>query len=205
MSTDYDTADRLYFEPLTFEDVLRSTTPKWNPVAVARECRRHRVGGQTRFGAHRRGRRGPDRGHSTGGHRPGRGSRRVRRFAERRRDCRRRQSTAPKPLLQARRIAEEIGYPLVRPSYAPSGRGMEIVYDEETLQGYITSRHSAIPRTTVLVDRFLEDAVEIDVDARVMAPRSISAGSWSTSREAIHPGDWSVLPLVTLGRHREGA
>src|SRR5258707_12961733 len=67
---------------------------------------------------------------------------------------------------QARRIAAEIGYPvLVRPSYVLGGRGMEIVYDDETLAGYITRATQLSPEDPVLVDRFLEYAIEIDVAA----------------------------------------
>src|SRR6202042_3121569 len=67
---------------------------------------------------------------------------------------------------QARKIAAEIGYPvLVRPSYVLGGRGMEFVYDEQPLEGYITRATELSPEHPVLVDRFLEDAIEIDVDA----------------------------------------
>ncbi|MBY8853754.1 ATP-grasp domain-containing protein, partial [Saccharothrix sp. MB29] len=67
---------------------------------------------------------------------------------------------------QAKAIADEIGYPvLVRPSYVLGGRGMEIVYDEDSLHGYIKRATEVSPEHPVLVDRFLDDAIEIDVDA----------------------------------------
>ncbi len=104
---------------------------------------------------------------------------------------------------QARRIADEIGYPvLVRPSYVLGGRGMEIVYDEETLQGYITRATELSPEHPVLVDRFLEDAVEIDVDALCDGAEVYIGGIMEHIEEAgIHSGDSAcALPPVTLGR-----
>ncbi len=104
---------------------------------------------------------------------------------------------------QARRIAEDIGYPvLVRPSYVLGGRGMEIVYDEETLRGYITRATELSPAHPVLVDRFLEDAVEIDVDALCDGTEVYIGGVMEHIEEAgIHSGDSAcALPPVTLGR-----
>ena len=104
---------------------------------------------------------------------------------------------------QARRIAEDIGYPvLVRPSYVLGGRGMEIVYDEETLKGYITRATQLSPEHPVLVDRFLEDAVEIDVDALCDGAEVYIGGIMEHIEEAgIHSGDSAcALPPVTLGR-----
>lgn len=101
------------------------------------------------------------------------------------------------------KIAEEIGYPvLVRPSYVLGGRGMEIVYDEETLQGYITRATQLSPEHPVLVDRFLEDAVEIDVDALCDGAEVYIGGIMEHIEEAgIHSGDSAcALPPVTLGR-----
>ena len=104
---------------------------------------------------------------------------------------------------QARRIAADIGYPvLVRPSYVLGGRGMEIVYDEETLQGYITRATELSPEHPVLVDRFLEDAIEIDVDALCDGAEVYIGGIMEHIEEAgIHSGDSAcALPPVTLGR-----
>ncbi|HTM83293.1 MAG TPA: carbamoyl phosphate synthase large subunit, partial [Mycobacterium sp.] len=102
-----------------------------------------------------------------------------------------------------RRIATEIGYPvLVRPSYVLGGRGMEIVYDEETLRGYITRAALLSPEHPVLVDRFLEDAIEIDVDALCDGTEVYIGGIMEHIEEAgIHSGDSAcALPPVTLGR-----
>ena len=104
---------------------------------------------------------------------------------------------------QARKIAAEIGYPvLVRPSYVLGGRGMEIVYDEETLRGYITRATELSPEHPVLVDRFLEDAIEIDVDALCDGTEVYIGGVMEHIEEAgIHSGDSAcALPPVTLGR-----
>jgi carbamoyl-phosphate synthase large subunit len=104
---------------------------------------------------------------------------------------------------QARRIAAEIGYPvLVRPSYVLGGRGMEIVYDDETLQGYIARATELSPEHPVLVDRFLEDAIEIDVDALCDGDEVYIGGIMEHIEEAgIHSGDSAcALPPVTLGR-----
>ena len=91
---------------------------------------------------------------------------------------------------------------LVRPSYVLGGRGMEIVYDEETLQGYITRATELSPEHPVLVDRFLEDAIEIDVDALCDGTEVYIGGIMEHIEEAgIHSGDSAcALPPVTLGR-----
>lgn len=92
---------------------------------------------------------------------------------------------------QARRIASDIGYPvLVRPSYVLGGRGMEIVYDEATLEGYIARATQLSPEHPVLVDRFLEDAIEIDVDALCDGNEVYIGGIMEHIEEAgIHSGD----------------
>ncbi|ETZ99912.1 carbamoyl-phosphate synthase L chain, ATP binding domain protein [Mycobacterium kansasii 824] len=91
---------------------------------------------------------------------------------------------------------------LVRPSYVLGGRGMEIVYDEETLKGYITRATELSPEHPVLVDRFLEDAVEIDVDALCDGTEVYIGGIMEHIEEAgVHSGDSAcALPPVTLGR-----
>ena len=104
---------------------------------------------------------------------------------------------------EAREIAATIGYPvLVRPSYVLGGRGMEIVYDEKTLHGYITRATQLSPDHPVLVDRFLEDAIEIDVDALCDGTEVYIGGVMEHIEEAgIHSGDSAcALPPVTLGR-----
>ena len=104
---------------------------------------------------------------------------------------------------EARAVAAGIGYPvLVRPSYVLGGRGMEIVYDEDSLAGYIDRATTVSPDHPVLVDRFLEDAVEIDVDALFDGEEMYLGGVMEHLEEAgIHSGDSAcVLPPVTLGR-----
>src|SRR5205823_13774501 len=101
----------------------------------------------------------------------------------------------------AKRIADQIGYPvLVRPSYVLGGRGMEIVYDEQTLAGYITRATEVSPEHPVLVDRFLDDAIEIDVDALYDGEELFLGGVMEHIEEAgVHSGDPScALPPTTL-------
>jgi carbamoyl-phosphate synthase large subunit len=98
---------------------------------------------------------------------------------------------------EARRVAASIGYPvLVRPSYVLGGRAMMIVYDEQSLEGYMKSAVEASPEKPVLIDRFLEDAFEVDVDALADGERCVIAGIQEHIEEAgIHSGDSScVLP-----------
>jgi carbamoyl-phosphate synthase large subunit len=104
---------------------------------------------------------------------------------------------------QARGIAAGIGYPvLVRPSYVLGGRGMEIVYDESMLAAYIERATQISPEHPVLVDRFLDDAIEIDVDALFDGTDLYLGGVMEHIEEAgIHSGDSAcVLPPITLGR-----
>ncbi|AYE95493.1 carbamoyl phosphate synthase large subunit [Mycobacterium paragordonae] len=206
VSTDYDTADRLYFEPLTFEDVLevyhaeeQSGTGGPGVAGVIVQ-----LGGQTPLGLAQRL---ADAGVPIVGTPP-----EAIDLAEDRGAFGDVLNTAGLPapkygtattFEQARRIAADIGYPvLVRPSYVLGGRGMEIVYDEETLQGYITRATELSPEHPVLVDRFLEDAVEIDVDALCDGTEVYIGGIMEHIEEAgVHSGDSAcALPPVTLGR-----
>lgn len=206
VSTDYDTADRLYFEPLTFEDVLevfraeqQSAGDGPGVVGVIVQ-----LGGQTPLGLAQRL---ADAGVPIVGTPP-----EAIDLAEDRGAFGDVLTAAGLPapkygmattFAQARRIAEDIGYPvLVRPSYVLGGRGMEIVYDEETLRGYITRATELSPEHPVLVDRFLEDAVEIDVDALCDGTEVYIGGIMEHIEEAgIHSGDSAcALPPVTLGR-----
>jgi carbamoyl-phosphate synthase large subunit len=206
VSTDYDTADRLYFEPLTFEDVLEvfhaeAQSAIGGPGVVGVIVQ---LGGQTPLGLAQRL---ADAGVPIVGTPP-----EAIDLAEDRGAFGDLLTSAGLPaprygmattFAQARRIAEEIGYPvLVRPSYVLGGRGMEIVYDEETLKGYITRATELSPEHPVLVDRFLEDAVEIDVDALCDGAEVYIGGIMEHIEEAgIHSGDSAcALPPVTLGR-----
>jgi carbamoyl-phosphate synthase large subunit len=206
VSTDYDTADRLYFEPLTFEDVLEvyyaeSASGEGGPGVVGVIVQ---LGGQTPLGLAQKL---ADAGVPIVGTSP-----KAIDLAEDRGAFGEVLNIAglPAPRFgtatsfeQARRIAADIGYPvLVRPSYVLGGRGMEIVYDEETLQRYITRATQLSPEHPVLVDRFLEDAIEIDVDALCDGTEVYIGGIMEHIEEAgIHSGDSAcALPPVTLGR-----
>ncbi|WP_026356444.1 carbamoyl-phosphate synthase large subunit [Mycobacterium sp. 141] len=206
VSTDYDTADRLYFEPLTFEDVLEvyyaeQASGAGGPGVVGVIVQ---LGGQTPLGL-------AERLEKAGVPIVGTSPKAID-LAEDRGAFGEVLTTAglPAPRFgtatsfeQARRIAADIGYPvLVRPSYVLGGRGMEIVYDEETLQGYITRATQLSPEHPVLVDRFLEDAIEIDVDALCDGTEVYLGGIMEHIEEAgIHSGDSAcALPPVTLGR-----
>jgi carbamoyl-phosphate synthase large subunit len=206
VSTDYDTADRLYFEPLTFEDVLEvyyaeQQSGQGGPGVVGVIVQ---LGGQTPL---RLAQRLADAGVPIVGTSP-----EAIDLAEDRGAFGDVLAAAGLPaprygtattFEQARRIAADIGYPvLVRPSYVLGGRGMEIVYDEETLRGYITRAALLTPEHPVLVDRFLEDAIEIDVDALCDGVEVYIGGVMEHIEEAgIHSGDSAcALPPVTLGR-----
>jgi carbamoyl-phosphate synthase large subunit len=202
VSTDYDTADRLYFEPLTFEDVLEVVHAEQASGTVAGVI--VQLGGQTPLGLAQR---------LTAAGAPVVGtSAAAIDLAEDRGAFGEvlRRAGLPAPAFgtatsfdQAREIADRIGYPvLVRPSYVLGGRGMEIVYDEESLAGYISRATAVSPAHPVLVDRFLDDAVEIDVDALCDGDEVFLGGVMEHIEEAgVHSGDSScTLPPITLGR-----
>ena len=206
VSTDYDTADRLYFEPLTFEDVLEvvhaeQESGAGGPGVVGVIVQ---LGGQTPLGLARRL---AEAGVPIVGTSPeaidlaeDRGAFGAVLEAAR--------LPAPRyglasSFAEARAIAEEIGYPvLARPSYVLGGRGMEIVYDEGTLEGYILRATEVSPEHPVLVDRFLDDAIEIDVDALCDGEQVYLGGVMEHIEEAgVHSGDSAcALPPITLGR-----
>ncbi|WP_158854931.1 carbamoyl-phosphate synthase large subunit, partial [Saccharothrix deserti] len=201
VSTDYDTSDRLYFEPLTFEDVLEvfhSEQRSGTVVGVIVQ-----LGGQTPLGLAQRL---ADAGVPIVGTPP-----QAIHLAEERGAFGQVLADAGLPapkygmatsFSQAKAIADEIGYPvLVRPSYVLGGRGMEIVYDEETLRGYIQRATEVSPEHPVLVDRFLDDAIEIDVDALYDGSEVFIGGVMEHIEEAgVHSGDSAcALPPITLG------
>jgi len=202
VSTDYDTSDRLYFEPLTLEDVLEVVHAEQQAGPIAGViCQ---LGGQTPLGLAQGL---SDAGVPLVGTPP-----EAIHLAEERGAFGRVLAEAGLPApkhgtatsyTQAKEIADEIGYPvLVRPSYVLGGRGMEIVYDDEALRGYITRATEISPAHPVLVDRFLDDAVEIDVDALYDGEELFLGGVMEHIEEAgIHSGDSScALPPITLGR-----
>lgn len=201
VSTDYDTADRLYFEPLTFEDVMEvyhAECESGNVVGVVVQ-----LGGQTPLGLAQRLR---DAGVPVVGTTP-----EAINLAEDRGEFGKVLADAKLPApafgtatsyAEARAVADTIGYPvLVRPSYVLGGRGMEIVYDEATLEDYINRATELNKDHPVLVDRFLDNAIEIDVDALCDGDEVYVGGIMEHIEEAgIHSGDSScALPPMTLG------
>jgi carbamoyl-phosphate synthase large subunit len=196
VSTDYDTSDKLYFEPLTFEDVLHIIDAE-KPDGVIVQ-----FGGQTplnlavpleKVGVNIIGTT-PDN-------------------IDRAEDRKRFKATLKKLSLiqplngtansveEARRVAEEIGYPVVvRPSYVLGGRAMEIVYDEDALEGFARRAVEASSEHPILIDKFLEDAIEIDVDAVADGETCVIAGIMEHIEEAgIHSGDSAcVTPPYSL-------
>jgi carbamoyl-phosphate synthase large subunit len=201
VSTDYDTSDRLYFEPLTFEDVMEVVHAERQSGTVAGViCT---LGGQTPLGLAQRLK---DAGVTVLGTQP-----EAIDLAEDRGEFGRVLEEAgllaPKhgtavSFPQAKAVADSIGYPvLVRPSYVLGGRGMEIVYDEDRLATYIATSTEIGPDRPVLVDRFLDDAVEIDVDALYDGVDLYLGGVMEHIEEAgIHSGDSAcALPPITLG------
>ena len=201
VSTDYDTSDRLYFEPLTCEDVLEVVHAERQAGPIAGVI--VQLGGQTPL---RLAQALKDAGVPIVGTSP-----EAIHLAEERgafgQVLAEANLPAPKHGLarsfdEAKIIADEIGYPvLVRPSYVLGGRGMEIVYDEKTLSSYIERATEVSPAHPVLVDRFLDDAVEIDVDALYDGTDLYLGGVMEHIEEAgIHSGDSAcALPPITLG------
>jgi carbamoyl-phosphate synthase large subunit len=205
VSTDYDTSDRLYFEPLTLEDVLEvihAESASGDLVGVIVQ-----LGGQTALGLAK----GLEAaGVPILGTSPGAIDLAEERglfsgilaaaglLAPRNGTA----TDAPSAVT----VAESIGYPvLVRPSYVLGGRGMEIVYDTPSLEDYFDRvREQAIigPGSPLLVDRFLDDAIEIDIDALYDGTELYVGGIMEHIEEAgIHSGDSAcTLPPVTLGR-----
>ncbi|HEX6080982.1 MAG TPA: carbamoyl-phosphate synthase large subunit, partial [Methylomirabilota bacterium] len=186
VSTDYDTSDRLYFEPLTFEDVM-NIVERERPRGVIVQ-----FGGQTplklvvpleRAGVPILGTppdaidRAEDR----------------QRFADllNRLGLSQAPGSTARSFEEATRIADTIGYPvLVRPSYVLGGRAMQIVYDEADLRTYMTEAVRVSPEHPILVDKFLEDALEIDVDAIADGERVVVGGVMEHVEKAgVHSGD----------------
>ena len=202
VSTDYDTSGRLYFEPLTLEDVLEVVRAERQSGPVAGVI--VQLGGQTPLGL--------SRALAAAGVPVVGTSPEAIHLAEDRGAFARvlddaglsapRNGTAISQD-QAVDIAREIGFPvLVRPSYVLGGRGMEIVYDEVTLGSYMTRATQVSPGHPVLIDKFLDDAIEIDVDALYDGSELYLGGVMEHIEEAgIHSGDSAcALPPITIGR-----
>lgn len=196
VSTDYDISDRLYFEPLTREDILNIIDREkpfgvivqfggQTPLNLALPLREQNVTilgtdpedidlaeDRERFSAIIK---------KLGLHQP--------------------KSGCARSYEEAKKIAEEVVYPaVVRPSYVLGGRSMEIVYDEEALRSYMEEAVRVSPERPVLIDKFLEDAIEVDVDAVADGERVVVAGVMEHIEEAgVHSGDSAcVLPPYTL-------
>ncbi len=186
VSTDYDTADRLYFEPLTIEDVLNIiNTEKPEGIIV-------QFGGQTplKFAVPLE-----KEGVKILGTSPDS----IDRAENRKRfkdllhklNLKQAESDTAMSVEEALYAAERIGYPvMVRPSYVLGGRAMELVYDEKSMREYIKRAVKASPEHPVLVDKYLEDAIEVDVDAISDGSDVIVGGVMEHIEEAgIHSGD----------------
>ena len=204
VSTDYDTSDRLYFEPLTLEDVLEvihAETLAGPVLGVITQ-----LGGQTPLGLAAGLK---DAGVTILGTSP-----EAINLAEERGafgDILKNENLlAPEYGMasseqEALTIAQRIGYPvLVRPSFVLGGRGMEIVYDDESLAGFISRATDITPDHPVLVDRFLDSAIEIDVDALFDGTELFLGGVMEHIEEAgIHSGDSAcVLPAMSLTKEQ---
>jgi carbamoyl-phosphate synthase large subunit len=201
VSTDYDTSSRLYFEPLTLEDVLEVIHAETQAGPVLGVITQ--LGGQTPLGLAKGLK---DAGVTILGTTP-----EAIDLAEERGAFGKVLAEAglPSPehgmatsFDEAKAIADRIGYPvLVRPSYVLGGRGMEIVYDESMLSDYLSRATEIDPSRPVLVDRFLDDAIEIDVDALFDGTDLYLGGVMEHIEEAgIHSGDSAcALPPYTLG------
>ena len=196
VSTDYDTSDRLYFEPLTFEDVMNIIdVEKPDGVIV-------QFGGQTPLNL-------ADRLHAAGVPIIGTSPDSIDLAEDRKRfgalldelniPCPENSSVTSAD--DAKAVAAKIGYPIVvRPSFVLGGRAMAIVYDEQSLDEYMRSAVDASPEKPILIDKFLERAAEIDVDALADETAVVIAGIQEHIEEAgIHSGDSSsVLPTQKI-------
>jgi carbamoyl-phosphate synthase large subunit len=201
VSTDYDTADRLYFEPLTLEDVLNIVDEE-RPDGVIVQ-----FGGQTplNLAAGLAGAGAPIWG--TPPDAIDLAEDRVR-FGDllRRLDIPSPEWGTAQSFEAARRVASRIGYPvLVRPSYVLGGRAMEIAYDEASLGDYLAEAAAASPDGPVLIDHYLEDAFELDVDALADGERVVIAGLMQHIEEAgVHSGDSAcVLPPYKISLYHQ--
>jgi len=196
VSTDYDTSDKLYFEPLTFEDVM-NVVDKENPDGVIVQ-----FGGQTPLNLAKRLEQAEvpiigtsvksiDRAEDRG------------KFAKliRKLNINQPDNGSATSKKEAKQIAKRIGYPvLVRPSYVLGGRAMKIVYDDTSLDEFMKEARDTSEDRPILIDKFLEDAVEVDVDAVSDGNLTVIGGIMEHIEEAgVHSGDSAcVMPPHTL-------
>ena len=196
VSTDYDTSDRLYFEPLTLEDVL-NVVDKERPLGVIVQ-----FGGQTplKLAVPLQANGVPILGTSPDA---------IDRAEDRQRfselltelDLNQAAGSTVRSLTEAREIARRLGYPvLVRPSYVLGGRAMRIVYDDQDLTQFVGEAVAVAPDHPILIDKFLEDSLEIDVDAVADGERVAVGGVMEHIEKAgVHSGDAAcALPPYTL-------
>ncbi len=198
VSTDYDTSDHLFFEPLTHEDVLhivRATEPEGIIVQFGGQTPLNLAAGLESAGA-------PLIGTSVDSIDLAEDRERFAAFCDQE-GLRQPPNGIAKNEEEAFEIAQRVSYPvLVRPSYVLGGRAMEIVYSDEELERYMKTAVQASPDKPILVDRFLEAAIEVDVDAICDGETVVIGGIMEHIEEAgIHSGDSScVLPPHTLSR-----
>ncbi|MBL8098602.1 MAG: carbamoyl-phosphate synthase large subunit [Anaerolineales bacterium] len=202
VSTDYDTADRLYFEPLTLEHVL-NVIDRENPIGVIVQ-----FGGQTPLNL--------AAGLEAAGVKILGTSPHAIQLSEDREEFAKllKELDIPQPengiarsLEEAREIAQRIGYPvLVRPSFVLGGRAMALVDSETHLAGFIQQAIEAAPNQPILIDKFMEDAFEIDVDALSDGKRVVVGAIMQHIEEAgVHSGDAAcVLPPYKVSAYHQG-
>ena len=202
VSTDYDTADRLYFEPLTLEHVL-NVVENEKPVGVIVQ-----FGGQTplNLSAQLEAAGVPILGTSP---RAIQVSEDREEFAEllKQLDIHQPENGIARSLEEARAVAAGLGYPvLVRPSYVLGGRAMALVESEADLGGFIENAMAASPGQPILIDKFMEDAFEIDVDALADGERVVAGAIMQHIEEAgVHSGDAAcVLPPYKVSAYHQG-
>ena len=198
VSTDYDTSDKLFFEPVTLEDVLHILKTE-NPLGVIVQ-----FGGQTPLNLAKDLEASGARILGTSPDAIDRAENRAR-FQEivKRLNLKQPDNDTVTDINGALKAARRIGYPvLVRPSYVLGGRSMEIVYDQESLKQFMEKAIAASPDHPILIDKFLEDAIEVDVDAISDGTDTVIGGIMEHIEEAgIHSGDSAcVLPPITFSK-----
>ena len=198
VSTDYDTSDRLYFEPLTFEDVLNIVDVE-KPYGVIVQ-----FGGQTplKLAVALEAAGVPIIGTSPDAIDRAEDRERFKEMLQKL-SLRQPENGTARSFEEAEVVANRIGYPVVvRPSYVLGGRAMEIVYDEENLRRYMKTAVEASPEHPILIDKFLDEAIEIDVDALCDGKVAVIGGIMEHIEEAgIHSGDSACsLPPYSIPR-----
>jgi carbamoyl-phosphate synthase large subunit len=198
VSTDYDTSDKLYFEPLTFEDIM-NIVDREKPDGIIVQ-----LGGQTPLNLARQlaNAGAPIIGTSIDSIDEAEDREKFQRLMKKLKIQQPPNGTAFS-FAEARRVARQVGYPIVvRPSYVLGGRAMKIVYSEDSLREYIKIAARVSPEHPILIDKFLENALEVDVDCVSDGEMTVIGGIMEHIEEAgVHSGDSAcVLPSITLGK-----